>query len=112
MDSAARASNTYYLYGRVCEEERGIPLRDGQVYLIDTRFGALTDSAGYYWITGVPQGIYTATFRGMSYFRETREVRIASGCLGIRHLDRLGRPYDPCSRGTWLSFSARSSSTF
>lgn len=65
--------------GFVNNEADGEPIRYVNVFLDDTRLGAVTNQDGYYIILNVPEGEYTLTVSMIGYRLEKRPVRVGSG---------------------------------
>jgi len=66
--------------GQVLDSDFGQPIARASVALQDTPFGAMTDEAGRFTISGVPPGVYVLTARSSGYVpRVMPEVSVASG---------------------------------
>jgi len=66
--------------GQVLDSDFGQPIARASVALQDTPFGAMTDEAGRFTISGVPPGVYVLTARSSGYVaRVMPDVSVASG---------------------------------
>jgi len=66
--------------GQVLDSDFGQPIARASVALQDTPFGAMTDEAGRFTISGVPPGVYVLTTRSSGYVaRVMPDVAVASG---------------------------------
>jgi len=66
--------------GQVLDSDFGQPIARASVALQDTPFGAMTDEAGRFTISGVPPGVYVLTTRSSGYVaRVMPDVSVASG---------------------------------
>jgi TonB-dependent starch-binding outer membrane protein SusC len=65
--------------GRVTDAASGRALADAQVLVVGTRFGAITNAAGDFTISGVPVGARAVQARRIGYLPNTRTATVAAG---------------------------------
>jgi hypothetical protein len=65
--------------GRVIAKSTGQPLANVNVIVRETPWGAVTDSAGYFEIRGLPSDTYAIEFRYVGYKTKFRAVQIGEG---------------------------------
>ena len=73
------AQDTGVLVGTVTEAGSGRALESAQVFIEGTSFGALTNAAGRYLITGVPAGTHTVSVQLVGYKQASATVTVAGG---------------------------------
>ena len=76
--------------GQVLDSDFGQPIARASVALQDTPFGAMTDEAGRFTISGVPPGIYVLTARSSGYVpRFMPDVSVASGLFNDIRIETI-----------------------
>ncbi len=68
---AALAQTTGKIAGQVTDAETGRALIGASVVVADTTLGAATDGDGYYYIVGIPAGIYTIQVQFIGFQAQT-----------------------------------------
>ena len=82
------------------QDGSGEPLWGANVYLLNTSFGASTDSAGTYQIQGIPVGKYTLVCDYIGYRSENRTIYISAydtdsaTDMDQSYLDKMGLEED------------------
>ena len=82
------------------QDGSGEPLWGANVYLLNTSFGASTDSAGTYQIQGIPVGKYTLVCDYIGYRSENRTIYISAydtdsaSDVDQSYLDKMGLEED------------------
>jgi len=76
--------------GQVLDSDFGQPIARASVALQDTPFGAMTDEAGRFTISGVPPGVYVLTARSSGYVpRVMPDVSVASGLFNDIRIETI-----------------------
>ncbi len=78
--AASFAQNSSAIHGRVINQNTGEPIAHAHVTLVNTKWGATTDTSGYYRIAALPPGRYAAQAACLGFASARREsVTISAG---------------------------------
>ncbi len=64
------------LYGRIMDDSTHTPVPGVNVFLSNTTFSTTTDSNGYYYLRGVPFGIYDLSVSHVSFFSKNESIGV------------------------------------
>ena len=72
-------SQTGSVKGRVTDLNTNVPIPFANVFLSNTTFSAVTDTNGYYFINGIPAGIYNITCSFIGYNSQSQfEIQVST----------------------------------